>query len=229
LQSHAADWEHAWPLLWEQIVSDELTPIKRGASGDVLAGEVVLGGRPIPIVVKRPYRRYWYRYLNEIGRGSRAWRAWRKAWTLVHRDLPTAWPLLVLQKRAFGYITDAVIVLEHVPGPSLAHADLDAIPPPQREMLFRRAGTVLRQIDELGLAHFDAKSTNWIVRDDPMLGPGPILVDVDGIRFRRWAALGIRRLLRSMLEHPQYTPGDSLALCQGYAPFSPMKIAQNAS
>jgi tRNA A-37 threonylcarbamoyl transferase component Bud32 len=229
LAIQAADWEHAWPLLWEQIVSDQLTPIKRGASGDVLAGEVVLGGRPIPIVVKRPYRRYWYRYLNEIGRGSRAWRAWRKAWTLVHRDLPTAWPLLVLQKRAFGYITDAVIVLEHVPGPSLAHADLDAIPPPQREMLFRRAGTVLRQIDELGLAHFDAKSTNWIVRDDPMLGPGPILVDVDGIRFRRWAALGIRRLLRSMLEHPQYTPGDSLALCQGYAPFSPMKIAQNAS
>jgi tRNA A-37 threonylcarbamoyl transferase component Bud32 len=227
LQVQAADWERAWPLLWEQIISDQLTPMKRGASGDVLSGEVVLGGRPIAVVVKRPYRRYWYRYLNEIGRGSRAWRAWRKAWTLVHRDLPTAWPLLVLQKRSFGYITDAVIVLEYVPGLSLAHVDLDARAPEERDLLFRRTGAVLRKIDELGLAHFDAKSNNWIVRDDPKLGPGPILVDVDGIRFRRWQALGIRRLLRSMLEHPQYTPRDSLALCQGYAPFSPMRVSEN--
>ena len=228
IEVKAQDWDRAWPLLWQQIVSDQLTPIKRSASGDVLAGEVVLGGRPIPIVVKRPYRRYWYRYLNEIGRGSRAWRAWRKAWTLIIRDLPTAWPLLVLQKRAFGYITDAVIVLERVPGDSLAHVDLDALPPSQREQLFRRAGSILRKIEEFGMSHFDAKSNNWIVRDDPKVGPGPILVDVDGVRLRRWRALGIRRLLRSMLAHPQYTPQDSLALCQGYAPFSPMRVAENA-
>jgi tRNA A-37 threonylcarbamoyl transferase component Bud32 len=227
LTIQAEDWERAWPLLWDQMNSDQLTPLKRGASGDVWSGEVVLGGRPIAIVVKRPYRRYWYRYLNEIGRGSRAWRAWRKAWMLVFRDLPTAWPLLVLQKRALGYITDAVIVLEHVPGPSLAHADLDVVPPLWRDLLFRRTGAVLRKIDELGLSHFDAKSTNWIVRDDPKLGPGPILVDVDGIRFRRWQALGIRRLLRSMLEHPQYSPADSLSLCQGYAPFSPMRVGKS--
>ena len=136
--------------------------------------------------------------------------------------------MLVLQKRAFGYITDAVIVLERVPGDSLAHVDLDAISPPQRDQLFRRAGSILRKIEEFGMSHFDAKSNNWIVRDDPKLGPGPILVDVDGIRFRRWRALGIRRLLRSMLDHPQYTPQDSLALCQGHAPFSPMRISQSA-
>jgi hypothetical protein len=228
IQVQAEDWQRAWPLLWGQIVSDQLTSIKSSASGDVLGGEAVLGGRPIPIVVKRPYRRYWYRYLNEIGRGSRAWRAWRKAWSLIIRDLPTAWPLLVLQKRAFGYITDAVIVLERVPGESLAHVDLDALAPAARDGLFRRTGAILRKIEEFGMAHFDAKSTNWIVRDDAKLGPGPILVDVDGIRFRRWRALGIRRLLRSMLDHPQYTPQDSLALCQGYAPFSPMRISQSA-
>ena len=47
-----------------------------------------------------------------------------------------------------------------------------------------------------------------------------MLIDIDGIRQRRWVALGIRRLLKSMHKHPQYTPADSLALCQGYAPFT---------
>jgi hypothetical protein len=54
------------------------------------------------------------------------------------------------------------------------------------------------------------------------------LIDVDGIRFRRWAALGISRLLRSMKDHPQYTVADSLALCQGYAPFSKKLVQQEA-
>jgi hypothetical protein len=50
----------------------------------------------------------------------------------------------------------------------------------------------------------------------------PILIDPDGIRRRRWLLLGIRRLLRSMWEHPQYTIPDSIALAQGYAPRAPI-------
>ncbi|HEX4053191.1 MAG TPA: lipopolysaccharide kinase InaA family protein [Tepidisphaeraceae bacterium] len=222
------DWRKAWPQLWRQIQADELTVIKRGASGDVLAGDVMLGERRVAIIVKRPFKRYWYRYLNEIGRGSRAWRAWHKAWALVARDIPTAWPLLVMQKRMFGYITDGLIVFERVAGSMLANAELDGMTADDREMLMRRTGAILRKIDQLGLGHFDAKASNWIVRNDDKLGPHPVLVDVDGIRFRRWPALGISRLLRSMRDHPQYTPEDSLALCQGYAPFSSSAIQQEA-
>jgi tRNA A-37 threonylcarbamoyl transferase component Bud32 len=224
LKISKADWDRAWPELWQQIEHDKLEVLKRGQSGDVLAGEMELGGRKVAIIAKRPFKRYWYRYINEIGRGSRAWRAWHKAWTLVVRDFPTAWPLLVMQKRQFGYITDSVIVFERVPGATLAHVDLDKFKPHDREMLLRRTGRILRQIDDLGLSHFDAKASNWIVLEDEKLGPRPVLVDVDGIRFRRWQALGIERLLRAMRDHPQYTPADSLELCQGYAPFSPSLV-----
>lgn len=220
LAIQSQDWQTAWPKLWNQIESNQLEIIKTGPSGDVLGGEITLAGRTLPIVVKRPFKRYWYRYLNEIGRGSRAWRAWHKAWTLIVRGIPTAWPLMVLQKRSMGYITDALIIFERIPGPPLAAADLDAMNPQDRQQFFRRTGAILRQIDKLGIAHFDAKPGNWIVKQDPILGSQPILIDVDGIRFRRWITLGISRLLRGMLEHPQYTPADSLALCQGYAPFS---------
>ena len=220
LRVAAADWQDQWPRLWRQIESGELAAIKSSRSGDVLTAQATLGGRGVSVVIKRPYRRHWYRYVNEIGRGSRAWRAWNKGWNLIVRDLPTAWPLLVMQKRQLGYITDAVIVFERVQGSTLADVDLDAMEASGRQMLFRRAGGMLRRIDQLGMFHYDAKASNWIVREDPKLGPVPILIDVDGIRFGRWPALGIERLLRSMRDHRQYTPADSLALCQGYAPFS---------
>ncbi len=79
------EWKKAWPQLLARIERDELEILKRSPSGDVLAGEVDLGGRTISVVIKRPRRRYWYRYINEIGRGSRARRAWYKA-------LDTWWP-----------------------------------------------------------------------------------------------------------------------------------------
>jgi tRNA A-37 threonylcarbamoyl transferase component Bud32 len=222
----ADDWQKAWPPLWQQIQSGSAEQLKTSPSGDVWAGEIVLAGSPLPVVVKRPFKRYWYRYINEIGRGSRARRAWIKAWRLIVRNIPTAWPLLILEKRSLGYVTDSVIVFERITGPTLAKVELDALPATERQMLLRRTGTILRQIDALGLSHFDAKSSNWIVAADSAHGPRPMLIDVDGIRSRRWLALGINRLLRSLRSHPQYTPHDSLQLCQGYAPFSPLSVAK---
>jgi len=214
------DWERELPLLWEKIERDQFVVLKRSRSGDVLAGEVTVGGKMLAVVIKRPRKRYWYRYLNEIPRRSRSWRTWVKAWGLIARNLPTAWPLLVMEKRRFGYLTDSISIFERVPGPTLRRVDLDALDPEQRDNLFRRTGRVLRTIDNSGLSHFDAKASNWIVRDDEKLGPSPVLIDADAVRFRRWTALGVRRLLRSMKEHEQYTPRDSLSLCLGYAPYS---------
>lgn len=212
------DWRSELPIVLDRIERDELKVLKRSRSGDVLATTITLAGQPMDVIVKRPKKRYWYRYVNEVGRGSRAWRAWLKAWKIIARNLPTAWPLLYMDKRHMGYVTDSLIIFERVPGPTLARADLDAIAPAQREMLFRRAGRILRTIERLGFSHFDAKSANWIVRPDEKLGPSPVMIDIDGIRERRWDALGIRRLLKSMIDHKQYTVDDSLALCRGYAP-----------
>ena len=215
-----ADWQAAWPKLLLQIERDELQILKRGPSGDLLVSEIVLGGTPLKVIIKRPRRRYWYRYVFDMFRHSRSWRSWVKAWNLIARTLPTAWPILVMEKRSGGYITDSISIFEFVDGPSLGNVDLDALSPANRETLFRRTGRVLRMIDELDMAHFDAKSSNWIVRMDEKRGPWPILTDPDAVRFRRWPGKGMQRLLASMKHHPQYTRADSLALCLGYAPWS---------
>ena len=228
LEFTQTDWERAWPTLLQHLAADDFTVKKRSRSGDVLFGELIVGGRPMRVVVKHPRHRYWYRYLNEIGRGSRPRRAWRKAWMAIHRDLPTAQPLLMMERRRFGYVVESVIVYEHVAGDALADVDLDAMAPADRDNYFRRAGRVLRRIESLGWSHFDAKSNNWMVHPTAAHGPVPVMVDIDGIRHHRRVAHGVLRLLRGMRNHPQYTPADSLALCQGYAPRSVMREEQAA-
>jgi tRNA A-37 threonylcarbamoyl transferase component Bud32 len=217
------DWQQEWPLLLSQMEGGLLEVLKTSRSGDVLCGEVTLAGRVVPVIVKRAKRKKWYRYINEIGRGSRSWRAWKKAWNLLVRGIPTAWPLLVMQRRVMGYVVDQAIVFEKVPGQTLAVTDLDRLSADDRDSLFRRCGRILRKIERAGFSHFDPKSSNWIIQPDEIKGPTPILVDVDGVRFYRWDTYAIQRLLKSMQEHPQYTREDSLALCQGYAPFTLMQ------
>ena len=217
------DWELLWPGLLDKIDRDQLQVLKRTRSGDVLATDITLSGATIPVIIKRPRKRYWYRYLYDAFRASRSWRAWEKAWNLITRNLPTAWPILVMEKRQGGYVTDHISIFERVEGPTLRKVDLDGLSTRDRETLFRRTGRLLRAIDTTGMSHFDAKASNFIVRFDEQVGPVPILIDTDAVRFRYWPALGLNRLLRSMKEHPQYTPADSLALCLGYAPYSSPK------
>jgi tRNA A-37 threonylcarbamoyl transferase component Bud32 len=215
----AEDWQREWPNLLARIESDQLEVIKRGDSGDVLGGEVILAGKPVAVIVKRPRRKSWRQVLTDIVRPSRARRTWIKTWKMLVREIPCEWPLLLMEKRRFGYVIDSVIVFGKVDGRTLAEVDLDRIGPSARDLLFRRTGRMLRLIESLGFTHMDAKSTNWMVFDDGApAGPMPVLVDVDGVRHYRWATAGILRLLRAMKQHPRYTPADSLALCQAYAP-----------
>jgi tRNA A-37 threonylcarbamoyl transferase component Bud32 len=215
-------WLVIWPKLLAEIEQGTLTVLKQDSSGDVLSTQIELCGRPIGIILKRPKRKHLHRYILDLVRPARARRMWKKAWQLNIRNLPTEWPMLLMEKRVLGYVTDSLIVFERVPGKTLDQTDLDALSPPDRQTLFRRLGRILRTLEHSGLAHYDAKSTNWIIVEDDHLGPTPIMIDLDGIRPLTWKRLGcgIRRLLRSMRQHPQYTPSDSLELCRGFAPFS---------
>jgi tRNA A-37 threonylcarbamoyl transferase component Bud32 len=213
------DWQREWPKLLSAIENDQLVGLKREKGGDVLAGEIFVGGRSVSVVVKRPRHHKWHRYIKEIFRGLRARQAWTKAWSLVARDIPTAWPLLVMQRRnALGVPVKGIIVSERVQGELLATMDLGALPPRPRATLFYRLGRTLRLLEQRGLLQYDSKSPNWVVVVDEKRGPVPVIVDVDGIR--RWTPplWPIERLLRSLRDHEQYTPEDSKWVCIGYAP-----------
>jgi hypothetical protein len=213
------DWRHAWPDLLRKIHADQLEILKRGPSGDVLAADITLAGQSVPIVVKRPKRKFWYRYINELGRGSRPRRAWKKAWQLVVREVPTDWPLLFMEKRVLGYPADGLLVFERIAGRVLATIDPAAENPARYNQLLHRCGAILRHLEETGLFLYDAKAENWIIRDDPALGFCPMLVDVESVRSIRQNG-GLRRLLRSFRTFPAFTVEHALTLARGYEPFA---------
>lgn len=226
---HSSDWSDALPRLLDQMESAQLDVLKSDASSDVLAGEIVLGGHPIQVVIKRLKGRSIFHRLRQIGRPSRAKRQWRKTWSLIARNLPTEWPLLLIEKRKLGLVVDALLVFERVPGRTLDQVDLDAMSPEDRRTMFFRTGRILRIIERTGLTHTDAKSTNWIIQPDEQAGPTPVLIDAYGIRPLTFftTLMGLHRLLRAMRQHPQYTPTDSLDLCRGFTPWSRISREQS--
>lgn len=211
------DWQRELPKLFEQLRAGLLKPLKRSQSAEVYEASAVLAGVPLQIVIKRPKRKHAYRYVTELGRGSRAYRAWRKSWMLALRNIPVAWPLLYLERKVAGVVVDQYFVAEKVEGTPLTNTELAALPPEHRRLLFRRMGKLLRDIDETKIVHFDTKGSNFIIRPDPLLGPVPVAIDPDGVRSYSWRGFGLARTLRSLREdHPEFSSEDELALRLGY-------------
>ncbi|HEX8324508.1 MAG TPA: hypothetical protein VF595_11425 [Tepidisphaeraceae bacterium] len=212
----AADWQREWPRMAAMLEADGLDVLKRDGSGDVLSTQITLAGVPINVIVKRPRNKSKVRDLLDVVRPSRAHRTWMKTRRLLATRVPVEQPLAMFRQGRGG----DVLVFERVPGVTLEHASFDATQPAAREMLFRRCGRLLRQLEDARLAHTDAKSSNWIVFNSPTRGPMPVMIDAYGIRWLNpWLGLfGLHRLLRAMKHHPQYTPADSLHICQGFAP-----------
>lgn len=225
MEFESADWARAWETLSVKMAAGELKYLKRSESGDVMAAEIEVGGRKLELVIKLPLRKQSHRYVTDVLRGDRALRAWKRAWELIARDIPTAWPVMILRRTVMGYPMESAVVFERVIGKPLARVDLEAMSRKDRDGLFRRLGRLLRRIDETGYYHRDAKSDNVMVDR----AGRPILVDLDGVRtltFGRWS---LPRMLASMKAHKQYTPADSMALCRGYAPFAEIQAEQPAS
>jgi tRNA A-37 threonylcarbamoyl transferase component Bud32 len=212
----------------EKMRGEQLEILKRDASGDILATEIALNGRPINVIVKRPWNKYRYRRILQLVRASRAKRLFERTRSLLARRIDVEYPLIVMERRVLGYAVESVAIFERVPGHTLEHTDLDALTAVQRENLFRACGRVLRRIEDTGLAHPDAKSSNWIVFEAvpdergnrSRSGPKPVLIDAYGVRplTATLQLRGLTRLLRAMKHHPQYTRVDSLHLCLGFSP-----------
>ncbi len=228
------DWDREWPRVVERMRGEQLEILKRDASGDILAGELHLQGRPIDVIVKRPRNKYLYRRVLGALRASRAKRLFDKTRWLMIRRIDVEYPLIVMERRVMGYAVESVAVFEKVPGQTLDQVDLDTMDASEREDFFRACGRVLRKIEDTGLTHTDAKSSNWIVfRPSPLPSPvstpereiRPVLVDAYGVRpLNAFLQLfGIQRLLRAMKNHPQYTPTDSLHICRGFSPRAMLK------
>jgi tRNA A-37 threonylcarbamoyl transferase component Bud32 len=202
------EWVAAWPKLLEQITSNQFKTLHHCASGDVLEGILSIGDKQLQVVVKCPRPKNFRRRISQWILGPRARRAWIKAWELVERDIPTAWPLALAESKK-----QCFLIMEKVPGRVLAE-----IPPSEKESLAKtlfHCGRILRKLENTKLYFYDAKALNWIVRNDET----PVVIDLDSIRRIRQPG-GFSRLLRSLrdLHLDQMTRYLERQLAMGYNP-----------
>lgn len=152
-----------------------------------------LGG--LEAVCKQSLARTPFRRLTGGPRRSRDWRAWRRGYALLNRDLPTARPLAVLERRVCGWLTDSLVLTERVPGgrdlEQLARTvlpDLDAASGRRlKNQLIELLVRLIKNLHARGLAHRDFKASNVLVTGigGPPSALRAWLIDLDGLRLRR--------------------------------------------
>lgn len=210
---------------WRQWLSDPLQWVRPADRSGIIkdshssfvcrmqlpAGEPSTNAQPRPslaIVCKHSRARNLLKALANAPRPSRPMLTWRLANALLSRQIPTARPLAVIDRRRFGLLTDSILIAEHI---DHAH-DLDTVLTVQmrelptvregvlKRQIIRELAQVLRRMHERGFSHRDLKAPNVMVQwnADTQELPRVWLVDLDGLRLRGTVPLALehRALVR---------------------------------
>lgn len=146
---------------------------------------------------------------------------------LLHRDLPTARPLAILERRLGPFVLDSILVTEAIPGA----VDLESFLRIERPRRSNREWTELkreliallvrecRRLQERAFHHRDCKASNLLVAQLPHLKL--LWIDMDGLRRRK--RLGSKDRLRplvrlhvSLLDVPGLTRTDRVRFLRAY-------------
>jgi tRNA A-37 threonylcarbamoyl transferase component Bud32 len=144
-------------------------------------------------IVKEYPARGLARAIADAVRGSPARRGWQAGHGLLARGIGAARPLAYLERRVLGVPVRSLFVMEDVrPAPD-ALAAVHEKPADALDALVRLVVALHRR----GVDHGDLKATNVFLRGGPR-GLDPLLVDLEGVRFRR--ALGEARRVQALAE-----------------------------
>jgi hypothetical protein len=184
-------------------------------------------GGQLPVILKRPRARNWRRRLALLWPPSRSLRGWRIGHALLHRDVPAARPLAVLERRLGPWALDSVLITEALPGgrdlETYLRQEYVARSPSEWARLKREVGTLLvaqmRRTLERGFEHRDCKASNILVVDYPHRKL--LWIDMDGLRCtgRPSPSRALRALVRlhvSLLDVPGLTRTDRVRFLRAY-------------
>lgn len=151
--------------------------------------------------------------LKNLVRPSPALRSWSYGHNLLDRGLPTARPLLVLQRHRGLCPAEGYLLTERVP-----HAlELsDAVARGPRRAWFQTLGRLIRQMHDKQVAHRDLKAANILLSHDQ-----PVLIDLVGVEpgrvvRRQQRIKNLARLNASFLNSPHVTRTDRLRFLRAY-------------
>jgi tRNA A-37 threonylcarbamoyl transferase component Bud32 len=183
-QIRPEDWANALRDPASLLDRDGAEVVKDSPSCTVLRRRLRVGSRELDVFIKHPLRRRGRKALLDGLRGSRTMRAFRLGHMLLTRRVPTALPLVALERRRGPFITNSILITEAAPGVPLGtYLSQAADSTPNRtHRLLGRLGRLVRRLHEMGFTHRDLKAGNILVHaQDEAGGPRPLLVDLDGL------------------------------------------------
>lgn len=189
-----AAWWHAQlrdPLRWFAPDAESGAAVCKDSHSALVARAVLPHPeQPVPVIIKRPRARNWRRRLSQWLTTSRSARGWQIGHALLHRDIATARPLALLERRVGPFVRDSVLITEAVPDALDLESSLrqeHARGTPRAWARLKRALTPLlvahlRRTLEHGFTHRDCKASNLLLVRHPRLRL--LWIDMDGLRWR---------------------------------------------
>lgn len=194
-------WLVAVRCAWD----DELAAFADDPERFVAAGRVLKAGNSATVVrvslggEDRVIKRYnlkgpWHALRRALKPAARYRVAWRNGQRLVFLDIPTARPLLLLEKRWGPLRGVAYLVMEDLGGRDLP-AELDANG--LTEARVAQVARLFRALAAAGLRHGDTKASNFLVTPDAVA-----LVDLDALREGGGQEKDVARFLANFDDRP---------------------------
>ncbi|MBN2447240.1 MAG: hypothetical protein JXO22_10965, partial [Phycisphaerae bacterium] len=181
----------------------------------------------LPVILKRPLARNGWRRLRMLWVYSRAGRGWRMGNALLHRNLDTARPLAMLERRLGPLVLDSILVTEAIPGArdleTYLREEFDRHAPADwrrhKNALIESLARLLRRFEQRGFVHRDCKAGNILVAPQP--AARVLWIDMDGVRLTQRASVSARlralaRLHVSLSEIPGLTRTDRVRFLRNY-------------
>jgi tRNA A-37 threonylcarbamoyl transferase component Bud32 len=212
--------------------------LKNSPSSTVASLNLTIAGESRPVIYKRFRVTSWTDPWTALVRPTAPLRSWRFGHGLRERGLPTARPLLVLERRRHGLTREGYLLTEKIPDAVDVRTWLDqqkSLPEADRRVTVRRLNDrlarLIRELHRRNLSQRDLKAANILVsrhacpwsavRDSDPPGPHLWLIDLVGIRLhadlcRKRCVQNLARLHASFRDHPLLTRTDRLRFLRTY-------------
>jgi tRNA A-37 threonylcarbamoyl transferase component Bud32 len=141
----------------------------------------------VPLIAKRFRVKSWKVLLKNAFRPTPAVRSWVLGRNLLDRGLPTARPLLMVERFRYGVPREGYVVFEHLPD-ALGLDDAVRANPDRRTLTAwaGEVGRLLRRMHDREVGHRDLKAANLLMVgvSDPATAR-PLLIDLVGVTVGR--------------------------------------------
>ncbi len=176
-------------------------PFKNSRSALVCKGKLKVGQHELNVVAKRNIRKKIFATLWDCLRNSRALKAWKMSFAMIHRGIPVAQPLAVLERRIGPVLVNSIFITETVEPAVNLRIFLTSILPVltakekrnAKIVLIEKLATIIKKMHINGFSHRDMKASNILIRNISIENPNNIipenmqiiLVDLDGLKLKR--------------------------------------------